>query len=59
MEYNPEYNNEYNNDFIEQEMEEFNKVLMGLVNEGLISMSVNVDGEFVFFMTDHQKEKSL
>jgi predicted O-methyltransferase YrrM len=56
MEYN--YNEDYIDDFIEQQKEEFDKVLMELVNEDKISMSVNEDGEFIFYMTEEQKERS-
>jgi hypothetical protein len=45
-------------DFIEQQKEEFSKVLMDLVDEGSISMSINEDGEFIFYMTEEQKERS-
>jgi hypothetical protein len=56
MEYN--YNEDYFDDFIEQQKEEFDKVLMDLVSEDKISMSVNEDGEFIFYMTEEQKERS-
>jgi hypothetical protein len=56
MEYN--YNEDYIDDFIEQQKEEFDKVLMDLVSEDKISMSVNEDGEFIFYMTEEQKERS-
>lgn len=56
MEYN--YNEDYFDDFIEQQKEEFDKVLMDLVSEDRISMSVNEDGEFIFYMTEEQKERS-
>jgi hypothetical protein len=56
MEYN--YNEDYIDDFIEQQKEEFDKVLMDLVSEDRISMSVNEDGEFIFYMTEEQKERS-
>lgn len=56
MEYN--YNEDYFDDFIEQQKEEFDKVLMDLVSEDRISMSINEDGEFIFYMTEEQKERS-
>jgi hypothetical protein len=56
MEYN--YNEDYIDDFIKQQKEEFDKVLMDLVSEDRISMSVNEDGEFIFYMTEEQKERS-
>jgi hypothetical protein len=38
-------------------VQETNAELFALVKEDLISMSVDDNGEFVYFMTDEQKER--
>ena len=41
----------------ESMVQETNAQLFALVKEDLISMSVDDNGEFVYFMTDKQKER--
>lgn len=41
-------------DYYNEEM--LNEALLNLVNKNLIEMGVNEEGEFVFWMTDEQKE---
>ena len=37
-------------------IEEINQVLQGLVFAGMVEMGVNDEGEFIFWMTDEQKD---
>ena len=37
-------------------IEEINQVLQGLVSAGMVEMGVNDEGEFIFWMTDEQKD---
>ena len=39
-------------------MNEINETLSQMVDEGIISMSVNEDGEIAFFMSEEQKNAS-
>ena len=39
-------------------MNEINETLSQMVDKGIISMSVNEDGEIVFFMSEEQKKAS-
>ena len=40
----------------EPSIEEINQVLQGLVFAGMVEMGVNDEGEFIFWMTDEQKD---
>ena len=40
----------------EPSIEEINQVLQGLVSMGLVEMGVDDEGEFIFWMTDEQKD---
>ena len=40
----------------EPSLEEINEVLQGLVSMGMIEMGVDDEGEFIFWMTDEQKD---
>ena len=45
------------NDYDEEDLDErVNAALMHLVQKGQIEMGVNEEGEFVFWMTDEQRE---
>jgi hypothetical protein len=37
-------------------IEEINQVLQGLVSAGMVEMGVDNEGEFIFWMTDEQKD---
>lgn len=37
-------------------IEEINQVLQGLVSAGMVEMGVDDEGEFIFWMTDEQKQ---
>ena len=40
----------------EPSIEEINEVLQGLVSAGMVEMGVDDKGEFIFWMTDEQKD---
>ena len=47
------YNEAFDDD---PSIEEINEVLHGLVSAGIIEMGVDDEGEFIFWMTDEQKD---
>ena len=49
MKYEEEFNGE-------PSLEEINEVLQSLVSMGMVEMGVDDEGEFIFWMTDEQKD---
>lgn len=49
MKYEEEFNGE-------PSLEEINEVLQSLVSMGMVEMGVDDEGEFIFWMTDEQKQ---
>ena len=47
------YNDEFGG---EPSIEEINEILQSLVSAGMVEMGVDDEGEFIFWMTDEQKE---
>lgn len=47
------YNDEFGG---EPSIEEINEILQSLVSMGMVEMGVDDEGEFIFWMTDEQKE---
>ena len=47
------YNDEFGG---EPSIEEINEILQSLVSAGVVEMGVDDEGEFIFWMTDEQKE---